>query len=503
MVDISNKIEHIKKLIDNEFYFTINRPRQYGKTTTLNEISNKLNDIYLIINISFEGIGDIVFEDEKSFCNKFLKLIIKELRFSDKEESGRLASLNHEINDMEELSEIITRFVEDAKKEVVLIIDEVDKSSNNQLFLSFIGMLRNKYLSRETGRDFTFKSVILAGVHDVKSLKLKIRNEEDAKYNSPWNIAVDFSVDMSFSSQEISTMLNGYCLENSISMEVDKLSEELYFFTGGYPFLVSRLCQIIDEKIYEADKKPWATTDVQNAVKIILEEKNTLFDSLIKNLENNKELYEYIEDIIIRGNDKSFNSYNPIIELGNIYGYFKNNNGKVTVSNKIFGEIIYSYMISKLENSYSKINKYNFKEQFVNKDGGLNIEKILRRFQQFMKEQYSSKDKEFIEHHGRLLFLAFIKPIINGVGFDFKEVQISEEKRLDVVITYNSFKYIIEMKIWRGVKYHEEGVKQLCNYLEIHHLNKGYLLIFNFNKNKEFKEEKINIEGKGIFQVYV
>ena len=70
----------------------------------------------------------------------------------------------------------------------------------------------------------------------------------------------------------------------------------------------------------------------------------------------------------------------------------------------------------------------------------------------FMKEQYSKKDIEFIEHHGRLLFLAFIKPIINGVGFDFKEVQVSEEKRLDVVITYNSFKYIIEMKIWRGEK---------------------------------------------------
>lgn len=357
MVDISNKLEQIKKLIDNEFYFTINRPRQYGKTTTLNEINNRLKDIYLVINISFEGIGDIVFEDEKSFCNKFLKLMVKELRFSDREESERLENLNYEINDMEELSEIITRFVEDAKKEVILIIDEVDKSSNNQLFLSFIGMLRNKYLARETGRDFTFKSVILAGVHDVKSLKLKIRNEEDEKYNSPWNIAVDFNVDMSFSPQEISTILNEYCLGNSISMAVDKLSEELYFFTGGYPFLVSRLCQIIDEKIYETDKKPWNIVDIQSAVKMILEEKNTLFDSLIKNLENNKDLYEYIEDIIVRGNDKNFNNDNPLIELGMLYGYFKNKDGKVNISNKIFSEKIYNYIISKLENNYSKIDK--------------------------------------------------------------------------------------------------------------------------------------------------
>lgn len=32
--------------------------------------------------------------------------------------------------------------------------------------------------------------------------------------------------------------------------------------------------------------------------------------------------------------------------------------------------------------------------------------------------------------------MAFLKPIINGSGYDFKEVQISDEKRLDLVITY-------------------------------------------------------------------
>ena len=40
MVDITNKINKIKELIDNEFYFTINRPRQFGKTTTINKLEN-------------------------------------------------------------------------------------------------------------------------------------------------------------------------------------------------------------------------------------------------------------------------------------------------------------------------------------------------------------------------------------------------------------------------------------------------------------------------------
>ena len=503
MVNISNKLKQIKELIDNEFYFTINKPRQYGKTTTLNELSYFLKEDYLVIDISFEGIGDKVFESEEDFCKVFLELMSESIEFSHEEKSRELLKLKESVGDIKGLSKAITKFTKEDYKDVVLFIDEVDKSSNNQLFLSFIGMLRNKYLARETGKDFTFKSVILAGLYDVKSLKLKIRNEEEAKYNSPWNIAVDFNIDMSFSTKEISTMLEEYSKENNLTMDIESISEGLYFFTEGYPFLVSRLCQIIDEKIYGSDKKPWNALDTQSAVKMILEEKNTLFDSLIKNLENNKELYDYIEDIIVSGNDKSFNNYNPIIEIGIIYGYFKNKNGKVAISNKIFGEIIYNYMVSKLENNYSKMDAYNFKSAFIELNGGLNIERILKRFMQFMKEQYSSKDQEFIEHHGRLLFLAFIKPIINGTGFDFKEVQVSEEKRLDVVITYNNFKYVIEMKIWRGLKYHEDGVKQLCDYLDIHDLDKGYLLIFNFNKNKEFKEERIIIEGKDIFQVYV
>jgi len=55
---------------------------------------------------------------------------------------------------------------------------------------------------------------------------------------------------------------------------------------------------------------------VHEAVKILLEKKNTLFDSLIKNLENNTELYDYIKDIIGSSNDKNFNKYNPLIEIG-------------------------------------------------------------------------------------------------------------------------------------------------------------------------------------------
>ena len=113
----------------------------------------------------------------------------------------------------------ITKLCQQTDREILLFVDEVDKSSDNQIFLNFLGMLRNKYLRREEGLDDTFKSVILAGVYDVKNLKLMLRPEEEKKYNSPWNVAVDFNIDMSFSPEEIALAETATAATESIQRE--------------------------------------------------------------------------------------------------------------------------------------------------------------------------------------------------------------------------------------------------------------------------------------------
>ena len=47
------------------------------------------------------------------------------------------------------LFEGMSRICETAKKPVVMIIDEVDSGSNNQVFLDFLAQLRGYYLDRE------------------------------------------------------------------------------------------------------------------------------------------------------------------------------------------------------------------------------------------------------------------------------------------------------------------------------------------------------------------
>ena len=509
MVDTSDKLEKTIKLIDRGKCFIINRPRQYGKTTTLFLLNKKLKETedYLPIKISFEGIGDLIFESENRFNKGFIKILERTIEFENIELAQFIGSNKDEVETLYDLSYFITKLMRKINKKVVLMIDEVDKSSNNQLFLSFLGMLRNKYLLRNEGQDYTFHSIILAGIHDVKTLKVKIRPDEEQKYNSPWNIASDFDIDMSFSKEEIMTMLDDYVENKKVVLDKVYFSERLYFYTSGYPFLVSKLCKIIDEKIMKDDELIWEKDYINLAVKEILRDSNTNFDSLIKNIENSKELKEMIKSLIIDGNRITYNINNPIINLGMLYGIFKNEDMRLKINNRIYEHIIYDYMTSILETS-TKVSLYNERSNFIKSDGNLDIKKILIKFSEFMKHEYSERREAFLEADGRLIFLAFISPIINGTGFAFKEVQGGEEKRFDIVITYNNKMYILELKIWNGEEYHKKGLIQLAQYLEQYGLDEGYLLIFDFRKLKKetekLKEEVVFLEEKEkrIIEVY-
>ncbi len=517
MADTSAKIAQILELVEDGEYFTINRPRQYGKTTILSLLARQLNlrDDYVALNISFEDIDTETYRHQERFIVTFLEMLGREFEYLGLPEPARfLEQQLGQIANMPRLSYCITALVRDLlpKKAPVLLIDEVDKSSDNQLFLDFLSMLRKKYLQRNQGKDYTFESVVLTGVHDVKTLKAKIRpdgeskpfNSDHDKYNSPWNIAADFEVDLNFAPREIETMLQDYCREKNIQPDIPAIAEKLYYYTSGYPYLVSKLCKFTDEKIVsKRDDRNWLVSDVEKAFMMIVDKSytTTLFESLNKNLENNQALYDSVYNIVINGNQIPFDIEVPIINMGHLYGIFKNSAEGCQIHNRIFEQRIYSYMMTKLSTTRREPVLSLQSDYYT--DEGLNVKLILQRFQTFMKEHYSNRDEKFLEREGRLLFLSYLRPIINGRGFDFKEPNVADERRMDIVITYRNLRYVLELKIWRGDKYHREGLKQLSGYLDTYSLRQGYLLIYDFNKNKEYRQEQIVFEDKHIFAVWV
>ena len=183
MADTSDKIDRIIRLVEQDSYFVINRARQYGKTTTLMLLWRRLKDQYIVINTSFEGMGSEAFRTEDTFVRRICARFARGLRMSGYQEAqAEVWNTSRQEESLDTLKERIITFCAQADREVLLFIDEVDKSTDNQMFLNFLGLLRELYLERAFGT-ITFKSVILAGIYDIKNLKIKYRPDEEKKYN--------------------------------------------------------------------------------------------------------------------------------------------------------------------------------------------------------------------------------------------------------------------------------------------------------------------------------
>jgi len=503
MVDISNKLEQIKVLIDKGHYFTMNRARQYGKTTTLHALK-KYNDEYTIVSLTFEGLGDECFANSQSFCHTFMELIQDALEFMSVDENYIANWFDEKVVSFKKLSKHITKMSQE--KKLVIMIDEVDKISNNRVFLEFLSILRKKYLARNQNEDFTFHSVILVGVYDIKNLRWKIKersndhNESVSKINnSPWNIAVDFEVDMSFSPEEISTMLTEYEADYATGMNIIAIAKMIYFYTSGYPFLVSRVCQHIHNKL----DKDWSEAGVQKAIKIIIRQPSTLLDDLYNNIKNNHDLSRLMRRMLLDGKRTSFNLGISEISLGVMYGYFTATTERnISISNKIFEMVLTEYFVdrNKLDNPDTNIPEIR-DEIIIN--GKLNMQATLEKFFEYYPEIYNAKTMEFLEKEGRLLFLTYLIPILNSRGFYYIESQTLSETRMDLVINFGGEEFILELKKWRGPAKHEDAYVQLSNYLDLRKMDTGYLLTFDFRKKKQPKAEWIRYKNKDIFDMII
>ena len=498
MVNLDSRLAQIKKMVDRGQYFSINKGRQYGKTTILKALREHLKNDYVVISIDFQFVSTSEFATENSFVKAFARLLWSRYhREMPNEIEKQIKQMKSSLDYVEaDLFVTLSEWCEMSSKPIVLMIDEVDSASNNQVFLDFLAQLRGYYLERT---EFpTFQSVILAGVHDIRNLRQKIRPDAEHKHNSPWNIASNFDIDMSFSVNDIAGMLTEYKQDHHTVMDIQKLSQLIYDYTSGYPVLVSSICKYMDE-----NQKNWTSENLVSAVKVIIVSRIPLFESLINKLEDDQQLCNLLYRLLFQGEKFLFSAYDSAIQSAVMYGFVKNQNGSLEIANRIFETVIYDWFISSAStNSPIFSEGVNDKNQFI-QDGQLNMEKILEKFILHFNDIYGSQPDKFKEEDGRKLFLLYLRPIINGTGNYYIEAQTRDQKRTDVIVDYLGKQYIVELKIWRGEEYNTEGEKQIAEYLNYYHLEKGYLLSFNFSKNKKSGMKTIQVNGKTVIEAVV
>mgnify|MGYP001071828478 CR=1 FL=1 len=512
MVRLDDRLKKIKEdYVDYGSYFVINRGRQYGKTTTLKALAKYLSGDYIVLSLDFQQMGTEDFADAATFAHAFANALIEKLEINGLDDRKELLKpltevINRDSNSLKDLFTRLSRMCRNSTQPIVLIIDEVDSAGNNQVFIDFLAQLRGYYLARDEMP--TFHSVILAGVYSIKNLKLKLRPESEHQFNSPWNIAADFKINMRFSAEQVAGMLVEYEADRQTGMDICAVAEEIYAYTSGYPVLVSTICKYIDEDLsgsedFESPKAAWSKEGVAEAVKNMLKVSTPLFESMVRQLDLYKELRVMLENIIYQGLKIPFSPDEKAVSMGLMFGFLTEKNGQVAIANRIFEMYLLNLFMTE-EAGKSEIYLKGDRDGigFI-RNNRLDMDLVLKKFVEYFHEICGDKDETFIEKNGRKFFLLYLKPIINGTGNYYMEAQTRDARRTDVIVDYLGEQFIVELKIWHGNEYNTRGEKQLTNYLEYFHRDKGYLLSFNFNQKKEIGVKEIQVGDKTIVEAVV
>lgn len=161
-------------------------------------------------------------------------------------------------------------------------------------------------------------------------------------------------------------------------MDIENMAALLFEYTSGYPYLVSRLCKLMDEQVIKKEEfktfsTVWTKSGFLEAVKILLSEKNALFESLVNKLYDYTELRQVIYAILFLGKEIPYTSLNKSIEIAVMFGFVKNDHNKTVIANRVFETVLYNLFLSEeIMNSQLYDSALKNKNQFI-EQGHLNM----------------------------------------------------------------------------------------------------------------------------------
>lgn len=133
MVNLDRRLKEIKELVDAGSYFTINRARQYGKTTVLRALNRYLQEEYYVVLMDFQTFGEAKFKNENifalSFASSFLRLLKRNHLNMRRDFEKALAVLEkwadsrREDFEQKELFEALGDICSASDRRIVLMID--------------------------------------------------------------------------------------------------------------------------------------------------------------------------------------------------------------------------------------------------------------------------------------------------------------------------------------------------------------------------------------------
>jgi hypothetical protein len=468
---VNTNNQDMKTMVDKGRYFSIFAPRQSGKTTFLEEFCSELHKdpTYIAIILCFQDYSNLDItgfysEIEQDLYDQLMNRL-RDIHFEKAETVSRFLE-SHHLTDHISFSTLfneLNRIIQ--HKKIAIFIDEFEGIPLRELE-NFLNTLRSLYHKYKIAREKSLYSVGLVGVRNITRLALT--------GVSPYNIA-DWIKFPSFSLKNVRELYRQYTEETNhpfTEEAVKKVFEE----TAGQPWLVNRLGTILTVNVKPETVEPIDEKDVEQAIQLLLRERNDHFNNLYEKAKLYKETFVEIVFYHVE-----YNQYDEEHSWLEEYGLIKNKNENAVVANNM-------YKARFLKTFFKEVKAYEdlSPQEYVLPGDRLDMKRILLNFEQYIAQIGVSafyKEKKPYEKTGQFLLTAWLYQFVKSGEGDLRYEVRSGLGRMDVILTYKGIKYIIETKMNHRddiTRILEEGLTQVTQkYLATEAAGEGYLVIFD------------------------
>ena len=372
---------------------------------------------------------------------------------------------------------------------IVLIIDEFDGIPPAAV-KGFLHTLRRIYLTRG---ERCIHSVGIVGVKSIKQLNYD-------RTISPFNIQDEFALH-NFTLAQVEELLGQYTAEVGQPFAADMIAA-LHRQTGGQPFLVNRLAQILTEEMDIPKDVSITLAHFAKAHTAILEEINVNIEHLTTNIRRDRRFESFLMELATSEKSSLFNPDNEIMRELATYGVItQGSDGRCEIVNPIYHHRIlqaFQPAINGLENDYFPEDTGAEFSDYLTADGQMDLTSLLDNFRDFIARigfrilQVPDMPKEFV---GQYLLATYLDAFVQSVRGDMYLELPTGRGRMDLVVFHNGRKYVVEIKVWNNERRYEGGKQQLAAYLKSEGVSEGYYVVFDRRKNPEPRVETETIDG--------
>ena len=493
-------VDELLALIRAKRYFVLHAPRQTGKTSALIALRDLLNSgavgDFRCVDVNVE-VGQVARDDTARGIRAILGSLAENAQeLGDDYPEEVWADILAKVGPDDALKRLLARWCRADPTPLVLLVDEIDSLVGDTL-LSVLRQLRAGYQRRPGGFP---QSVVLCGVRDIRDYRIRSSAGEVIAGGSPFNVAAKSLRMGDFTEAETRALMAQHTEETGQRFS-EAAVDSVWTQTCGQPWLVNALCAgaCFDNKAGRDRSRTIEVDDVYAAREELILSRRTHLDQLAHKLE--EERVRRVVEPILSGREVQHDGRDLeyVRDLGLLAP-----NSPPRIANPIYREVVPRELGYVLQDSLDLQATW-----YVDDDGGLNMDRLLRAFGTFFGEHA----EHWLAHLGayreaapQLILQSYLQRVVNGGGRIEREYGLGRG-RTDLLVLWPREsgqpsdlweRFVVECKVLRDSDRKslewtvEKGVEQTLGYMEQCGAEEGHLVVMD---RRSAAEEQRRGEG--------